>query len=305
MNPFDFSMSAVALDAPVLDAGQTGGQNRYFVVPDLLCRVGCPVVAETFGDLFENPPVGFGFARRPAYSPDTVDAAFAVGESALVLTPGGSRQHDIGKARGLVGKDVLDHQEFSRSEFVFHLANVRLGIGQIFTENIERPHFARRERFQHLRDHKPRRFREARHFPGFGEFCPDFRVRHGLVTGKHIWQSPHVAGALHIVLATQRVDAAALHTEVSEQHLKIGDGLYVVFATGVFGDTQGVAEHHGLDRSDPSGERPNHFGGDAANRGRMLGRIRAHAFFQLFKADGAGTHEFVVIKVLCDQHMHQ
>ena len=146
---------------------------------------------------------------------------------------------------------------------------------------------------------------EACHPPGLGKFCPVAGIGHRLVAREHVGKGPHVAGALDVVLPPQGVDAAALHAEVSEQHLQVGDSLHVVLAAGVLRDAQGVAEHHGLDRGDSAGEVPDHLGADAADGGGALGRICANVRLQLVEIDGAGLHEFAVVQVFRDQYVHQ
>ena len=65
--------------------------RTFLVVPDLPGRVGGPVMTEAFGDLFENPPVRFCFTRRPADGAHAVDAAFAVGATAVLFASGSRR----------------------------------------------------------------------------------------------------------------------------------------------------------------------------------------------------------------------
>ncbi|MNY15644.1 hypothetical protein D3C86_1488690 [compost metagenome] len=50
-------------------------------------------------------------------------------------------------------------------------------------------------------------------------------------------ERPHVAGALHIVLAAQRIDAHARTTNVAGRHGQIGDRHDGGRTLAVFGDT--------------------------------------------------------------------
>ena len=63
-----------------------------------------------------------------------------------------------------------------------------------------------------------------------------------LVPGVHVCKGSHVAGALHVVLATQRTDARAGSSEVAGQHLEVGDRLDVVDTGRVLGDTHRVQD---------------------------------------------------------------
>ena len=130
---------------------------------------------------------------------------------------------------------------------MLHLVDVRFGIGQIFSEDIKSPHLAVHQSVHHLGNHEADIIRQLRGLPmrlqGFLDFSHIFIDGHCLITGKHIGQGAHVAGALDIVLAAQRVDTAHLHAHVAQKHLQVGGGHDVVPATGVLGDSQGVAEH--------------------------------------------------------------
>ena len=50
----------------------------------------------------------------------------------------------------------------------------------------------------------------------------DVRVGHLLVAGEICWQASHIAGALYIVLAPQRVDAAAWPAQFTGHHGQVG-----------------------------------------------------------------------------------
>ncbi len=66
-----------------------------------------------------------------------------------------------------------------------------------------------------------------------------------LVPGIHVCERSHVAGALHIVLATQCTDTGTGSSEIAGQHLEVGDRLDIVDTGRVLGDTHRV-EDRGL-----------------------------------------------------------
>ena len=67
-------------------------------------------------------------------------------------------------------------------------------------------------------------------------------VRHLLVAGENVRQTAHVAGALHVVLAAQRVHAGARHADVAAEHGQVGERLDVVGAGGVLGDPHAIED---------------------------------------------------------------
>ena len=62
------------------------------------------------------------------------------------------------------------------------------------------------------------------------------------VAGQLVRERAHVAGALHVVLAAQRVHAHALAAEVAGGHGEVGDGHHHGRALAVLGDAQAVVD---------------------------------------------------------------
>ena len=59
--------------------------------------------------------------------------------------------------------------------------------------------------------------------PGVGELLVDSLIGDLLVAGEDDRKSPHVAGALHIVLTTESIHTSAGLTQVAGEHLDVGD----------------------------------------------------------------------------------
>ena len=98
---------------------------------------------------------------------------------------------------------------------MFNLFNIRLGVGQILTENIKAFDFSGCQIFHHRRHHHTGFVRKRFDVPCFFEFRPGFRIGHLLIAGENIGQCAHVAGALNVVLTTLRVDAAEFHADIT------------------------------------------------------------------------------------------
>ena len=76
-----------------------------------------------------------------------------------------------------------------------------------------------------------------------------------LIAGEDVGQAAHVAGALDVVLAAERVDAAAFNADVAAEHGQVGQGLDVVGAHGVLGDAHAVDDGGGLGLAVQAGRR--------------------------------------------------
>src|SRR5262249_40093846 len=71
---------------------------------------------------------------------------------------------------------------------------------------------------------------------------PYARIGHVSITAELVREGAHVAGALHVVLAAQRVDAHALTTHVAGRHGEVRDRHDRSAALAVLGDAQTVVD---------------------------------------------------------------
>ncbi len=208
------------------------------------------------------------------------------------------------KPSGFRLEEVITNQEISGRKLVLDFVDIRLRIGQILSEDVEGSNALVDQAFHHLGNHQTGLPRKLFHTPRLLEFRAGIGVRHGLVSRKHIRQSPHVAGSLNVVLAAERVHAATLRSHVPEQHLQIGDAQNIVHATRVLGDSERIADHDGLDGRKASGGLPDEPRFDAADFGGALGRVLHHGFFQGIEAHGAGFDKPPIIDVFRDEDVH-
>ena len=188
---------------------------------------------------------------------------------------------------------------------MLHVPDIGLGVGQIFPEDVKELDLAVHQAVHHLRHHQAVLFRELLHAPGGLELGPGRRVLHLLITGEDVGQRPHVAGALHVVLAAQRVDAAAFKADVSQEHLEVGAAHDVIDAAGMLGDPQGIDQHQGADRGQAAGDIDQHLHADAGNGRGPLRRILHDLGLQGLEAGAAGFDILLIIEVFGDQHVHQ
>ena len=89
-------------------------------------------------DLRHHPPVGPRLARRRTECALARNAAFRIGDGAVLLAPAGRRQHDIGKARGVGRPAVGDDDERTSAQRRAHPPGARHAGGRIGVDDPQR-----------------------------------------------------------------------------------------------------------------------------------------------------------------------
>ena len=130
------------------------------------------------------------------------------------------------------------------------------------------------------------------------------------IARQFVRERAHVAGALHIVLPAQRIDADAATPEIAGRHREIGDGHDRRRALAVFGDAEAV-----IDRRVAAGRVKPRRAAHADRRGNagvFLGRLGTVALLGnegrpvlIFVPVAAFAHEFFVDETFRDDHMRQ
>ena len=67
-------------------------------------------------------------------------------------------------------------------------------------------------------------------------------VRDVAIAGELVWERAHVARALHVVLAPERIDANALAADVARRHGEVSDTHHHRGALTVLGDAEAVVD---------------------------------------------------------------
>ena len=80
------------------------------------------------------------------------------------------------------------------------------------------------------------------HAPGLAELLAHGRVGDFLVAGQDAVNGPHVAPALDVVLAAERVDARGGLADLAAEHGQVRHVLHVLRAAGMLGDAQRVED---------------------------------------------------------------
>ena len=130
-------------------------------------------------------------------------------------------------------------------------------------------------------------FSGERHAPCLFKFFLIGFNGHVLVARVNIRQTAQIAGALDVILSTQRIDTAARHAHIAQKHLQIGETENIMHARDVLSDAHCPDDRHRFCL-------PHNFGGFvelclryARDLFGLFGRVAHHGFVKLVKILGA------------------
>ena len=290
---------AELLEAPVAHPGMDR-REAADLVPDAL-RVGvAPARAHPVRELEDDRQVVAGARRRRDGRPHALDAAFRVGDRALGLGPGrGRRQHDVGELGGLGQEQVLDDEEVEALEQVDRPLLVGLGLDRVLADAVDRGQVAALHRVEHARQ-VPAALRRDRHAPLGVELGPQRVVLDVLEPRQAVGERAHVAAALDVVLATQRVDAAAVAPDVAGQQHERDQGEDVVDRVVVLGDAERPADHRPRRGREGVGQLADGLGRDAGLALGVLERVRLDLGLVGLEVVGRALDELAVLEARGD-----
>ena len=255
---------AELIHARVADAGALVPE-RADLVPDLLGgRVGeMFFVAHDARDVADNLPVGAGLALREGGAAHALEAALAVHECAVLLERRRGGQEDVAEfLRGLVHEKVLHDHEVELLHRAARGVHVRVRHHDVVAdrpENLQLPGVG----CVHHVDHVESGMRRDRHVPrGLEAFAC---LRDGHVAGQEFWLAAHVRRTLHVVLATQRIDAGAGLADVAGDEREIDERHDALGALDVLGHPEAVDAERRLRRGVEPRGFANFRGGHAAD----------------------------------------
>ena len=177
-------------------------------------------------------------ANRLAHA---VDAALGVGERAVLLQERRAGQEHMRVARGLVEEEILHDDAFHRPQARGDVLRVGVGLGDVFALDVEPLERAVDRLVDHVGNAQARLVAE-RHAPQRLEHLARRVVGDVAVAGELVRERAHVARALHVVLAAQRIHADAVAADVAGRHREIGDRHHRGRALAVFGDAKAVID---------------------------------------------------------------
>ena len=215
------------------------------LVPDLLVVLIVHRIAHFAGQQTDDLPVALHIPRRRDCLFKSLKPAVGAGEDATVLAPGGGRQQDIGNLRRFGHEDILHHHEVQRLDAFAHQAEVGFGLQRIFAHDVVGFDLAGQRFMRHFGDAGADLVIHLRRVdpPGGGEFGPHGGVGDLLIAGEQVRQHAHIAGALHIVLSTNRAHADVRTPQVAGEQRQACQAAHHVHRLAKLGDPH--APHNG------------------------------------------------------------
>ena len=177
----------------------------------------------------------------------------------------------MGVVRGLVEEEVVHDDAFHRRQRRHHMLGVGIGLQDVLALHIDAHEGAFDRGIEHVGDAQAR-LRIELDVPHRFELVAHRVARDVAIARQFVRERAHVAGALHVVLAAQRVHADAGTADIAGRHREVGDRDDRGRALAVLGDAEAV-----IDRAIAAGgEQPRRFAQilriDAGHdRGRLPG----------------------------------
>ena len=283
---------------------ELAGGDCPHVVPDILG--GLPVKALEAHLLCQHAddlPVVLRLAGAVDGLPDTVDTALAAGERAVLLGKAGAGQDNVCILAALVPEDILDDEEV---EFVKRSPDmVRVGVGD---HRVQAEDVHRLDRVAALGD----LLGQGHTVPvGQGTFLHEPCLLHlgtvlgngnCLVAGEDVRVCTHVAGALHVVLATERVDTDTRAADIAGEQREVAHRTDIVGTGGQLGDAEAVDDDRVLCLCILAGKLLDRLLRDTVDLRSIS--ILLDRLFEVIEAFRALLDELLVLEAFLDDPVH-
>jgi hypothetical protein len=252
-------------------------------------------------EIDEDLPIGARAPDRQHGPAHALNPAFGVREDALLLGEDGRGEHHVGEPHRLGREGVLDDEEVDPVHPFFERKNVRLREQDVLAHH-EVAEEGVSGLLHHLVQVQPG-VRRERHSPGALVAKADFGVVYALVARIEDGCGARIVGALHVVLAAQRVQPRRGLPEVSRHEHEVGERVDVVGAVGVLGDAERVVDPGPLGRRVATGGPADRFRRHPGDLFGRLGRVRPDHRPDGFVSLGVLRDEGVVGETLLDDHV--
>ncbi len=197
-------------------------------------------IAERLAQQAGHFPLGVLRHRRDRLA-HAADAAFRIGEGAVLFQERGAGQEHMRVSRGLVQEKVVHDDAFHRFERARHVVRVGIGLRDVFALHVQRHEGMVVRGVEHVGDAQAR-LRVQLHAPGRLEQRPRRFVRNVAIAGIFVRERAHVARALHVVLAAQGIHADAVASDIARRHGEIGHADDHRRTLAVLGDAEPVID---------------------------------------------------------------
>ncbi|OQA20998.1 MAG: hypothetical protein BWY63_01415 [Chloroflexi bacterium ADurb.Bin360] len=273
-----------ALKPPVVDTGKRRRHTRH-LIHDLRRVVEIQRIPHAGSHLTENLPIRASDTRTFHSLAHPLNAALGVGEGALFLRKGKTRQNHIGELSGIGHENVLHHEEFHLGKRLTDMVEVRVRGHRVFRHDVNGFNLASVRRVHDLYHGQAGLIGEAFNTPGFLEL---FLIRrHSLIAGVDVGQTAHIAGALNVVLPAQRTNAATGNAHIAQDGLQVRQRHHVEDAGRVLRDAHGP-EHRARFASAHQARRLSNLGCRyTRDLFGLLERVLHHRFLEILEALGA------------------
>ena len=245
-----------------------------------------PIQAHVSCHLLNDPQIRFGLTRRINRLLAQLHHPVGVGHRAGFFGPGGGRQHHIGQPGGFGHENVLHHQMFQTRQRVARMVQVGVAHGRVLAHDVHAANLVRvalgRHYLVHDLDHGVAGLVIQLCIPKV--FKPGMRglVRHTLVVGEHHGDQSRVAGALHVVLTTQRVQASAGLADLPRHGTQRNQTARVVGAMHVLANAHAPQNHRAFGLGEFTRHFTQGFCRNTADRRHGLGAVALDVFSQGF-----------------------
>ncbi len=258
-----------------------------------------PVEPHALADLLDDPEILPRIARRLDHLARELHPAIGVGEGAILLGKRRSRQDDVGVERGFGDEQVLNDQMIEHGQRLARMLQIGIRHRGIFALDVHAVDLARMDRIHDL-DHGQAAHRIDLLLPQMLERLAQIGAADRLVIRQEHRNQAGVGGALHIVLAAQRMQPGAGPSHLAGGQRQRNQAARVVSAVHMLADAHAPED----DRGPRRGVLPRHLfqrlGGNAADRLHLLRREILDALLQVVEAFGVAGDVLVVGETLGD-----
>ena len=232
---------------------------------------------------------------------DPLHPALRVRDGPVRLERGVRRGQDhVGDRGGVRHHDVLHDQGVEVLQQLPGVVGVRLGVHGVLADDVDARELTTVHRLEHVAQ-VPAVARDDRPAPRRLEPRPSRGVLYDVLEARQLVRDrAHVAPALDVVLAAQRIQPAAVDAHVPGQQAQVDERHDVVDGVVVLGDPEGPADHGAVGLRVGVRDLADHAGRHAGHGRAALERPVGHALGVGLEVLGGTRDERVVLQVVRD-----
>ena len=268
-----------------------------------------PAQPHAIGDRLDDPEIGAGLARGADCLSAELHHAIGIADRAVLLGPGGGRQHHVGEPGGLGHEDVLNHQMLEAGQGMTRMVQVGVAHGRVLAHDVHATDLVRiavvgQCLVQNL-DHGIAGLVVQRRIPEGLE--PGMRrgVGHALIVGEHHRNQAGIAGTLHIVLAAKRMQARAGLADLAGDCGECNQATGIVGAVYMLAHAHAPQDHRAVCGRKGARHLAQRDGLDAADRRHRFGAVGLDRLAQGLEVAGAIGNEGLIDQPFINHRMDE